>query len=81
MALLVEYKCKQTNLSIYQFEHKYIKQVMNMKNKSMQDITQVRDRESNRKHGRFVSRFEHPCSTFRLQHYEGFSLKTIPPDH
>ena len=23
----------------------------------------MRDRESNRKHGRFVSRFEHPCST------------------
>ena len=38
MALLVEYKCKQTNSSIYQFKHKYIKQVMNMKNKSMQDI-------------------------------------------
>jgi len=36
----------------------------------------VRDRESNRKHGRIISRFEHTCSTSRLQHYEGFPLET-----
>ena len=39
------------------------------------------ERESNRKHGRFVSRFEHLTLRPRLQHYEGFPLKTIPLDH
>ena len=38
MALLVECKCELTIPSIYQFKHKYIKQVMNMNNKSMEDI-------------------------------------------
>ena len=38
LALLVEYKCEQIIPSIYQFKHKYIKQVMNMNNNSMQDI-------------------------------------------
>jgi len=38
MALLVDYKCEQTIPSIYQFKHKYIKQVMNMNNKSKHDI-------------------------------------------
>ena len=36
---------------------------------------------SNRKHGRIISRFEHPCSTSPPQRYEGFSLKSIPQDH
>ena len=64
MTLLVEHKCEQAIPSIYQFKHKYIKQVMKMNNKSMQEInTSKRYRESNRKHGRIISRFEHPCST------------------
>ena len=54
MTLLVEYKCEQKIYQAYKDES----------NVSMQDMyTQVRDRESNRKHGRIVSKFEHPFST------------------
>jgi len=38
MALLIEYKCEQIIPSIYLIEHKYIKHIMNINNKSMQDI-------------------------------------------
>jgi len=51
--------CEQTIPSMYLYSTRYIKQVKNMNNKNMQDVRQVRDRESNYKHGRFVSRFEH----------------------
>ena len=50
----------------------------------MQDINKrqrERERESNRKHKGFVSRFEHTCSTSLPSTHEGFSLKSIPPDH
>ena len=38
MALLVEYKCEPTIPKHITIWHKYIKQVMNMNNKNMQDI-------------------------------------------
>ena len=41
----------------------------------------MRDKESNRKHGRFVSRFEHTCSTSPPSHLKDFHYKPIPPDH
>ena len=71
MVLLVEYKCEQTIP-----KHIKIKVISISK-----ILRQVRDRESNRKHERFVSRFEHLALRPCLQHYEGFSLKTIPPDY
>ena len=35
---MVEYKCEQTNPKHITIKHKYIKQVMDMNNKCMQDI-------------------------------------------
>jgi len=63
MALLVKYKCEQTIPSIYQLSTRNIKQVIDINNKHMQDINTSEREMSNRKHGRFVSRFEHTCST------------------
>ena len=66
MALLVEYKCEQTNNpSIYTNLAQMYLAYKEMNNISMQDIkTQVREM-SNRKHERIALRFEHPCSTFQ----------------
>ena len=75
MAFLVEYKCEQTNPSIYQFEHKYIKQIMNMNNKSMQGINTMRDRERAIANTGDLFRGSGTLALRpRLQHYEGFSL-------
>jgi len=42
----------------------------------------VREGEiSNRKHGRFVSRFESLALRFPLQYYEILPLELIPQDH
>ena len=46
---------------------------------SMQDIKETkRERVSNHKHKKFVSRFEHTCSTSPPSTHEGFPLCTIP---
>jgi len=37
MTLLVEYKCEQTIPRIYSIKHKYIKDIRDMNNMSMQD--------------------------------------------
>ena len=63
MALLVKYKCEQTIPSIYQLSTRNIKQVIDINNKHMQDINTSEREMSNRKHGRFVSRFEHTYSS------------------
>ena len=63
MALLVKYKCEQTIPSIYQLSTKSITHVKDINNKHMQDIKTSEREMSDRKHGRFVSRFEHTCST------------------
>ena len=44
MALLVEYKCKQTIPSIYQLSTRNIKKVKDINNKNMQDIKTSRER-------------------------------------
>ena len=63
MALLVEYKCEQTIKHIT-IKYKIYQAYKEISNVNMQDInTSERSRESNRKHGRIISRFEHPCST------------------
>ena len=61
MTLLVGYKCEQIIPSIYSIKHKYIRHIKMRAIKSMQDI-KYKWEMSNRKHGRFVSRFEHTCS-------------------
>ena len=83
MALLVKYKCEQTIPKHITIKHKYKYQAYEDKdNKSMQDINKSkRQRVSNRKHGRFVSRFEHTCSTSPPSHLKDFHYKPILPDH
>ena len=78
LALLVEYECEQTIPKHITIKHNVYQARIDMNNKCMQDIKQVRDRESNHKHGRFVSRFEHPCSTSPPSTLEGFPLKIDP---
>jgi len=47
-----------------QLSTQYIRHIKDMRNKHKQDInTSEREKESNRKHERFVLRIEHPCST------------------
>ena len=84
MTLSVEYKCEQTNnSSIYvNLAQENIKHIRNMNNKHMQDTKHKWERKiSNRKYRRFVSSFEHTCSTSPPSTLEGFPLKSIPPDH
>ena len=85
MSLLVQYKCEQTLTRIYSIEHKIYQAYKDIGNVSMQDInTSERDRERERAIANTGDLFR-GSSTLALrlclQHYEGFLLKTIPPDH
>ena len=72
-------KCQQIIPKHITIKHTIYQVYKDKDNMSMQDIkTSKRKRESNRKHGRFVSRFEHTCSTSPPSTLEGFSLKIDP---
>ena len=82
MALLVEYKYEQTILKHASMQAQVYQASKNISIASKQDInTSERQRERNRKHERFILRFEHTCSTSPPSTLEGFPLKSIPPDH
>ena len=78
MALLVEYKCDQTILSIYQFKNKIYQAYKYKGNVSMQDInTSEREREKEIANTKDLFRGSSTLALRpRLQHYEGFPLKT-----
>jgi len=66
MALLIEYKCEQTISSIYSVKHKNLKHIRMLIIKACKIYKYTCERDKHHKHGRFVSRFEHTCSTSSL---------------
>ena len=79
MALLVEYKCDQTIPSIYQLYQAF----KDKDNVIMQDII-ISERQRERAIANTGDLYRSSSTLAlrpRLQHYEGFPLESIPPDH